>query len=69
MAGTDATVNPSYEELARLRDEHEARIAALRARVVVVEKERDEARTGLQFMTGALRRRGCCDGHTNGAAR
>jgi hypothetical protein len=69
MAGGDALVNPSYEQLARLRDEHEARIAALRARVLVVERERDEARTGLRFMTQALRRRGCSDGRTNGAAR
>ena len=68
MAGGDFTVNLSYEQLARLRDEHEARIAALRARVEVVERERDEARAGLHFMTAALRRRGCCDAHTNGAA-
>lgn len=59
-------VNPSYEELSRLRDEHEARIAALRARIVVVERERDEARAGFRLMTAALRRRGCCENHTNG---
>lgn len=59
-------VNPTYAELSRLRDEHEGRIAALRARVVVLEKERDEARAGFRLMTAALRRRGCCDTHTNG---
>lgn len=61
-------VNPSYDQLARLRDEHEARISALRARVVVVENERDEARAGFRLMTQALRRRGCCDTHTNGVS-
>jgi len=61
-------VNPSYDELARLRDEHEARISALRARIVVVENERDEARSAFQLMTRALRRRGCCEPHTNGNA-
>jgi hypothetical protein len=66
MAGGEPLVNPSYDELAQLRDEHEARIFALRARVVVLEKERDEARAGFQVMTQALRRRGCCGTHTNG---
>ena len=59
-------VNPSYDELSRLRDEHEARISALRGRIAVVENERDEARAGFRLMTQALRRRGCCDTHTNG---
>jgi len=66
MAGGEPLVNPSYDELARLRDEHEARISALRARVVVVENERDEAQAGFRLMTQALRRRGCCDTHANG---
>jgi hypothetical protein len=68
MAGGEPQVNPSYDELSRLRDEHEARISALRARIVVLEKERDEARAGFRLMTQALRRRGCCEPHTNGNA-
>jgi hypothetical protein len=32
----------------------------------VVERERDEARAGFRLMTAALRRRGCCENHTNG---
>ena len=56
-------VKVSYEELKALHDEDEGLLRSLRDRVVALEGERDQALNGLDELTKALRRRGCCDGH------
>lgn len=63
MANRNGRVKVSDEELQGLYDEHENLVRSLRDRVVALEGERDQALNGLDELTKALRRRGCCDGH------
>ena len=44
-------------------DEHESLVRSLRDQVTVRDDKRDQALNGLDELTKALRRRGCCDGH------
>jgi|FLYL01.1.fsa_nt_gi uncharacterized coiled-coil protein SlyX len=58
----------AYRELEALCAEREETIRALRKQLLVLQQERDEARQGLEMLTQALRRRGCCDGSDHEAA-
>ena len=42
---------------------HEALIEALQEQIMVLQGERDAARSGMTMMERALRRSGCCDSH------
>ena len=64
MAVRQKQVKPSSHELTARCAATEAEVHTLRDRIRAVEDERDQARQGLQFLSDALRRRGCCDGHT-----
>lgn len=62
----DGRVRVSYEELEALFHEQETLVDALREQVQVLERERDEVRQGLDVLTDAMRRRGCCDHDADG---
>ena len=57
------------KKLAAPCGELEATIGALRQQIRALEDERDQARNGLDFLTEALRRRGCCDHPTEHVSR
>ncbi len=63
MANRNGRVKVSDEELQALYDERESLVSSLRDQVAALEGERDQALNGLDELTKALRRRGCCDGH------
>lgn len=65
MALQESPVNLSFDELETLYHEREDVIRSLREQVHALELERDQALHGLHMLTEALRRRGCCDGHTS----
>jgi len=65
MALRGGQVNLSYEALQDLVAERARAYAALQERLRELEIERDRALRGLEFMTEALRRRGCCDHDTS----
>lgn len=58
----------TYEELEALYDERETLLHALHQQVHALELERDEVRHGLDILTEAMRRRGCCDHDADGHA-
>ncbi len=64
MAVTAGNVNLSYQELEALCGERETLAHTLRQQILAVEAERDQALRGLELLTEALRRRGCCDHDT-----
>ena len=64
MAVQDGQVNLSYRELKALFDQQEGLIQTLRQQLVALEGERDQALGGVEALTHALRRRGCCDPDT-----
>ncbi len=68
MAFRDGEINLSYKELEALCGERESLVHSLRQQVHDLEKQRDEARQGMNILTEALRRRGCCDHDSNGNA-
>jgi hypothetical protein len=68
MAFRDGEVNLSYEELEALCGERETILHTLRQQVHAREAERDQALRGLELLTEALRRRGCCDHDTSGSS-
>ena len=61
MAVRRRQVKPSYQEIEVLRAEQEAVSDALREQIEALEGERDQALRGLELLTEALRRSGCCD--------
>lgn len=68
MAFRDGEVNLSYQELEAVCGEQETLVHALRQQIRSLEGERDQALRGLEVLTEALRRRGCCDHDTGGGA-
>ena len=68
MAGGNGEVNLSYAELRTLCAEQETLLQSLLEQLQAAEDERDRAMRGLELLTEALRRRGCCDHDTNGGA-
>jgi len=66
MASQNGEVNLTYEELQAQYLEQALLVEALEERVRATEDERDRSMRGIEFLTQALRRRGCCDSHTNG---
>ena len=68
MTVRDAEVNLSYAQLQALCDERETAVYALRKEIAAIELQRDQALRGLELLTEALRRRGCCDHDTNNAS-
>ncbi|OGO50638.1 MAG: hypothetical protein A2148_00760 [Chloroflexi bacterium RBG_16_68_14] len=68
MAARGGKVNLSHRELKTGGGEQEALLHALRQQIRDLESERDQALRGLELLTEALRRRGCCDHHTNGGS-
>ena len=65
MAVRERQVNLSYEELEALYGERETLLDSLQEQVHALKLERDQALRGLEFLTEALRRRGCCDHDTS----
>ncbi len=65
MAVRDQQVNLAYEQLAALCDARESLVQDLRQQLFALQRERDQALAGLEFLTAALRRRGCCDPEPN----
>ena len=65
MAVRERQVNLSYEELEALYGERETLLDSLQEQVHALKLERDQALRGLEFLTEALRRRGCCDPDTS----
>ena len=61
MTVGNVEVNLSYEELKALCAERESMLYVLRQQLRAVETQRDQALHGLELLTQALRRRGCCD--------
>ena len=61
MAVQERQVNLSYEELEALCGEREALLNSLQEQVYALKLERDQALRGLELLTEASRRRGCCD--------
>ena len=61
MASQNGEVNLSYEELQAQYLEQALLVEALEERVQAAEDERDRSTRGIEFLTQALRRRGCCD--------
>jgi hypothetical protein len=68
MAFGEREVNLPYEELRTLCEEQESLLGSLLDQLQAAEDERDRAMRGLEFLTRALRRRGCCAPETNGHA-
>ena len=68
MASKIIHVNLSYEELESLCGERETLVHTLKQQLRAAEFERDEARSAMERLTQALRRRGCCDHDSNGHA-
>lgn len=68
MAGGNGEVNLSYAELRTLCAEQETLLQSLLEQLQAAEDERDRVMRGIDFLTRALRRRGCCDHETNGGA-
>jgi hypothetical protein len=68
MAPENGDVNPSYTDLHALCAEQETLLQSLLEQLQAAEDERDRAMRGLELLTEALRRRGCCDHETNGGA-
>lgn len=67
MAGRSRSVNLSAPDTDALRTEHEAVVRSLRDQIEALQRQLEEARGGIDHLTGALRRRGCCDGVTGAA--
>ncbi len=67
MAVRDREVNLTYDELAARCAARESLVVELRGQVLALQRERDQAQAGVEFLTAALRRRGCCDTATNRA--
>ena len=65
MAVREKQVNLSYEELEALCGERETLLDALQQQVHALKLERDQALRGLELLTEASRRRGCCDQDTS----
>ncbi len=65
MAVRERQVNLSYEELEALCGERETLLDSLQQQVHALKLERDQALRGLELLTEALRRRGCCDPDSN----
>lgn len=61
MALRKSDISLSYDELEALASERETALHTLRQQVRALEMERDQALRGLELLTEALRRRGCCD--------
>lgn len=68
MAFRDGEVNLSYEELEALCGERETLVNTLRQQIRALEAEREQTLQGLNILTEALRRRGCCDHDTSGGS-
>jgi hypothetical protein len=68
MASGDGNVNLSYGELQHLCTEQETLLQSLLDQLQAAEDERDRVTQGLELLTQALRRRGCCEPETNGHA-
>ena len=68
MTVRHSEVNLSYEQLEALCSERETMLHTLRQQIKDLETECDQALQGLELLTDALRRRGCCDSDTNGAS-
>ena len=68
MTVRNGEVNLSHAELQALCDERETIVHALRQEIAAIELQRDQALRGLELLTQALRRRGCCDHDTNNAS-
>ena len=68
MAVQREDVSLSYEKLESLCSERDAQLHTLRRQIRILEGERDQARQGLELLTMALRRRGCCDHGVNGGS-
>ena len=68
MAVRERQVNLSYEELAALCEERETLLDSLQEQVQALKLERNQALRGLELLTEALRRRGCCDPDTSEAS-
>ena len=64
MAVQERQVNLSYQELETLCGERQALLLALQQQVQALKVERDRALRGLELLTEASRRRGCCDDET-----
>jgi hypothetical protein len=65
MAVRRHKINLGLHELLARQAEHDLVVDTLRSQIAELERERDEARAGLEFMTVALRRQGCCDSHAS----
>jgi hypothetical protein len=68
MASQDRVVNLHQAELQKLCSEQETLLTSLLEQLQAAEDQRDQAQRGMELLTEALRRQGCCDGKTNGAA-
>ncbi len=68
MAVRERQVNLSYQELETLCGERATLLDALQHEVHALKLERDQALRGLELLTEALRRRGCCDHDTSEAS-
>ena len=67
MAGRSRSVNLPAPGIDALRIEHEAVVRSLRDQIEALQRQLEEARGGIDHLTDALRRSGCCDGVTGAA--
>lgn len=58
-------VKRPYKELEARCASQQDELDALRTLLRTAERERDEVRQGLEHLTIAFRRRGCCDNHVD----
>ena len=68
MPSHERVVNLSQDELQTICTEQETLLASLLEQLQAAEDERGRAMRALEILTDALRRRGCCERETNGAA-
>lgn len=68
MAISETDASLTYDELEALAGERETTLHTLRQQIRALEMERDQALAGLEALTSALRRRGCCEDDVNGAS-
>ncbi len=66
MASGERHLNLSYRELEKLCSEQESLLQSLLDQLQAAEDERDKAMHGLDLLTQASRRRGCCEHESNG---